>query len=202
MRIPTTGEWLAAVGTRPEHQVIVTSAARYPGAVDASASGAVPNNTASDDTASNDKVRDGSVQEGGAATGTTGIGAAGRRPADGDPLTAPDAEAVKTPDPDPRQAPDRDLVAPGGGKPSLLGAIALYSLLRISLVVVLTAVLMVFMPLIVALMFAIIVQLPLAWLLFSGPRRRVNEAIALASQQRRAERARLQAALTGEDVIE
>ncbi len=85
---------------------------------------------------------------------------------------------------------------------SLFGAIALYSVLRISLVVVLTAVLMLFMPLIVALMFAIIVQLPLAWLLFSGPRRRVNEAIALASQQRRAERARLQAALTGDDVME
>jgi hypothetical protein len=42
------------------------------------------------------------------------------------------------------------------------------------------------------------VQLPLAWLLFAGPRRRVNDAMAQASAQRRAERARLQSALTGD----
>jgi len=57
--------------------------------------------------------------------------------------------------------------------------------------------LMIFMPLIVALLFAIIVQLPLSWLLFTGPRRRVNDAIAEVSERRRAERARLQSALSG-----
>ena len=55
------------------------------------------------------------------------------------------------------------------------------------------------MPFIVALLFAIIVQLPLSWLLFAGPRRRVNEAMAASSAHRRSERERLRAALAGED---
>jgi hypothetical protein len=76
--------------------------------------------------------------------------------------------------------------------------LAVYTVLRLALVVVLTAALAFFMPLIVALLFAIIAQLPLAWLLFAGPRRRVNEAIAETSAQRRAERARLQSALSGD----
>ncbi len=80
--------------------------------------------------------------------------------------------------------------------------LALYSALRVALVVALTAVLMIFMPLIVALLFAIIVQLPLSWLLFAGPRRKVNEAVAQASRHRREERARLQAALRGDDIGE
>ena len=74
-------------------------------------------------------------------------------------------------------------------------------MLRLGLVIVLTAVLAFFMPLIVALLFAIIVQLPLAWLLFSGPRSRVNDAIAVSTARRRAERARLQSALSGEPTI-
>ncbi len=82
---------------------------------------------------------------------------------------------------------------------SLLAYLALYTLMRIMLVVALTAVLMIFMPLIVALMFAIVVQLPLSWLLFARPRRKVNEAIAQASRRRRDERERLQAALRGDD---
>jgi predicted PurR-regulated permease PerM len=73
-----------------------------------------------------------------------------------------------------------------------------YTLLRLALVAVLTAVLTIFMPLIVAVLFAIIIQLPLSWLLFAGPRRRVNEAMARSAAQRRAERNRLQAALSGE----
>jgi hypothetical protein len=76
--------------------------------------------------------------------------------------------------------------------------LAVYTVLRVALVAVLTVVLSFFMPLIVALLFAIIAQLPLAWLLFAGPRRRVNDAIAQASAQRRAERARLQSALSGD----
>ena len=71
-------------------------------------------------------------------------------------------------------------------------------MLRLALVVVLTAVLAFFMPLIVALLFAIIVQLPLAWLLFSGPRRRVNDAMAQVVGAAPSERARLQSALSGD----
>jgi len=86
----------------------------------------------------------------------------------------------------------------GTGSSRLLRYLAVYTLLRLALVAALTAVLAFFMPLIVALLFAIIAQLPLAWLLFAGPRRRVNDALAQASAARRAERARLQSALTGE----
>ena len=86
----------------------------------------------------------------------------------------------------------------GAGPSHLFRYLAVYSVLRLLLVAALTAVLAFFMPLIVALLFAIIVQLPLAWLLFAGPRRRVNDAMAKASAHRRAERARLQSALTGE----
>lgn len=81
----------------------------------------------------------------------------------------------------------------------LVTYLAVYTVLRVLLVAVLTAVLMIFMPLIVALLFAIIVQLPLSWLIFAGPRKRLNDAMAQASQRRRAERARLQSALSGDD---
>lgn len=76
--------------------------------------------------------------------------------------------------------------------------LAVYTGLRLALVGVIAALLSIFMPLIVALLFAIIVQLPLAWLLFSGPRAKVNDAMAQASAKRRAERDRLQSALSGE----
>jgi len=79
--------------------------------------------------------------------------------------------------------------------------LAVYTVLRLGLLVVLTAVLAFFMPLIVALLFAIIVQLPLAWLLFTGPRSRVNDAIAVSTARRRQERERLQSALTGEPAV-
>ena len=93
-----------------------------------------------------------------------------------------------------------DIPASAGASPShLFGYLAVYTLLRLALVAVLTAVLTIFMPLIVALLFAIIIQLPLSWLLFAGPRRRVNEAMARSSAERRAERDRLQAALSGEE---
>ncbi len=91
---------------------------------------------------------------------------------------------------------------PTSGAVSVLAPLALYSFLRLALVIGLTAVLMIFMPLIVALLFAIIVQLPLSWLLFAGPRRRVNEAIARTSHQRRTERSRLQSALRGDDTVD
>ena len=85
------------------------------------------------------------------------------------------------------------------GQANLAGPLALYSVLRVGLIVVLTAVLAIFMPLIVALIFAIVVQLPLAWVLFAGPRRKVNDAMAQRSSTRRAERQRLQSALSGDE---
>jgi len=92
-----------------------------------------------------------------------------------------------------------DGAAPATATAHLARHLAIYTILRLMLVAVLTAILGFFMPLIVALMFAVIVQLPLAWILFTGPRRRVNEAMAQASAQRRTERARLQSALFGDD---
>jgi small-conductance mechanosensitive channel len=82
---------------------------------------------------------------------------------------------------------------------NLLGPLLVYTLLRLVLIVALTALLMFFMPLIVALLFAIIVQLPLSWLLFTGQRRRLNDAIAQSSAHRRSERAKLQSALSGNE---
>jgi Protein of unknown function (DUF4229) len=82
--------------------------------------------------------------------------------------------------------------------PGLAGPLLVYTALRLGLIAILTAMLALFMPLIVALLFAIIVQLPLAYVLFPGPRRRVNAAMAAASTHRRAERERLRAALAGD----
>jgi Flp pilus assembly protein TadB len=101
------------------------------------------------------------------------------------------------PQPEGETQPAQD-TAQAAGTGRLLRYLAVYTVLRLGLVVVLTAVLAFFMPLIVALMFAIIVQLPLAWWLFSGPRSRVNDAIAVSTARRRAERERLQAALSGD----
>ena len=95
--------------------------------------------------------------------------------------------------------PDRPASEPRTSRGRLLAYLAVYSVLRLALVVALTAGLMIFMPLIVALLFAVIIQLPLSWLLFAGPRRRVNEAMARSSAERRTERDRLQAALSGEE---
>lgn len=103
--------------------------------------------------------------------------------------------------PDARAA-DPDAVdesAPTDPPAQLFASLAVYTLLRLALVAVLTAVLVSFMPLIVALLFAIIIQLPLSWLMFARPRRRVNEAIAQSSAHRRAERERLRAALAGQE---
>jgi hypothetical protein len=91
------------------------------------------------------------------------------------------------------------VTAAPGGTGQLVGYLAIYTVLRLGLITILTVLLAFFMPLIVALLFAIIVQLPLSWLLFAGPRRRVNEAIARSSARRRAERARLQSALSGDE---
>ncbi|TKV58577.1 DUF4229 domain-containing protein [Nakamurella flava] len=87
-------------------------------------------------------------------------------------------------------------------QPPLAMSLLAYTGLRLLLVAVLTAVLMIFMPLIVALLFAFVLQLPLAWVLFGRWRRQVNDAMARATATRRSERARLQGALTGEGAFE
>lgn len=75
--------------------------------------------------------------------------------------------------------------------------LAIYTLARVGLLVVLTVVLALAVPWIVAAACAIAVQLPLSWALFGGLRRRTNEALARRTAARRAERQRLQAALSG-----
>lgn len=112
---------------------------------------------------------------------------ADRTPASGRP--GPPAGRPDTPTP----------TRPARNGTGLAGPLLVYTVLRVGLIAVITALLMPFMPFIVALMFAIIVQLPLSWLLFAGPRRRVNEAMAVSSAHRRAERERLRAALAGEN---
>ena len=108
--------------------------------------------------------------------------------------SAPDA-AVDRPTPTVDPAAGDRTPAGGGG---LVGPLLVYTVLRLGLIAILTAGLALFMPLIVALLFAIIVQLPLAYVLFPGPRKRVNAAMAAASTHRRAERERLRAALAGD----
>ena len=88
----------------------------------------------------------------------------------------------------------------GLGRNSVLWrGLAVYTLLRFALIAALTALLALFMPLIVALLFAIVVQLPVAWIVFARQRAAVSAAIAEATARRRTERARLQAALTGDE---
>jgi hypothetical protein len=101
---------------------------------------------------------------------------------------------VEQPDP----AMDAGTPAPESEPAGLVGAIALYTALRLGLLAVLTVALMFVMPLIVALAFAVVLQLPLALLLFSGPRHRLTAAMARARSHRSAERDRLRAALLGD----
>lgn len=90
--------------------------------------------------------------------------------------------------------------------PSVGSALAkwllIYTAIRIGMLVVLAAVLyLVGLPLILALLFAVILALPLSWVLFGGVRRRVNEAMAASTAHRRAERERLRSALDGRDQL-
>ncbi len=54
-------------------------------------------------------------------------------------------------------------------------------------------------PVVVALMFAIVIALPLGIWLFAPLRRRATESIAAVDERRRTERAQLQARLRGDD---
>lgn len=89
----------------------------------------------------------------------------------------------------------------------LLLDVAAYVAARLVLVVVVAAVILGIgaliglrdFPVVVALMFAIVIALPLGIWLFAPLRRRATESIAAVDERRRAERAQLQARLRGDD---
>jgi hypothetical protein len=89
----------------------------------------------------------------------------------------------------------------------LLLDVAAYVAARLVLVVVVTAVILGIgaliglrdFPVVVALMFAIVIALPLGIWLFAPLRRRATESIAVFDERRRTERERLQARLRGDD---
>ncbi|SDO95576.1 Protein of unknown function [Nakamurella panacisegetis] len=91
----------------------------------------------------------------------------------------------------------REVPAPTG-PPQLVKWLVLYTVLRIAMLVGLAAALSLVMPFILAALFAVLLALPLAWILFAGVRRRLNEAMAVSTAARRAERERLRSALNGE----
>ncbi|MBB4852860.1 hypothetical protein HNP40_000226 [Mycobacteroides chelonae] len=84
--------------------------------------------------------------------------------------------------------------------------IALYTLARLGLAVILTLVIFGVarligyqdFPLAIAILFALIIALPLGMAVFAPLRRRVTASIAVVDERRRADRADLQARLRGE----
>jgi hypothetical protein len=90
-------------------------------------------------------------------------------------------------------------------KGQLARDVAIYSIARLLLVVLIGAIILgvatlvgVAVPLLVAAIFAVLIALPLSLLLFAKLRRRVNEGIAAFDAQRRADQADLRARLRGE----
>ncbi|UAK33439.1 DUF4229 domain-containing protein [Nocardia asteroides] len=84
--------------------------------------------------------------------------------------------------------------------------LALYTVARLGLVVVLTAVIMlaarlvsVDIPVVVAALFALIIAMPLSLTLFKRLRAKVNEDIALVDERRRRDKAELRARLRGDE---
>ncbi|NMH99710.1 DUF4229 domain-containing protein [Pseudonocardia acidicola] len=101
---------------------------------------------------------------------------------------------------------DSALTPPGptgagpGRQPGLGMTLALYTLARLGLLAVLTAVLaLAGIPFLLALLLALIVALPLSLVLFRGLRRRLDGALAVARERRAAEREALRARLRGEE---
>lgn len=97
--------------------------------------------------------------------------------------------------------------ADGASVSRMLRDIALYTLARLVMVAVLTvAILLVArligvgeMPLVVALLFGIVISLPLGVWLLAPLRRRASTGIAEVDERRRREREQLRARLRGED---
>ncbi|MEJ7650612.1 MAG: DUF4229 domain-containing protein [Nakamurella sp.] len=85
--------------------------------------------------------------------------------------------------------------------PLAVGYVALRILLTVliaALVVLLARLAGLDMPVLVAAMLAVIVQLPLAWLILGGMRRRLTAQLAASAGERRQLRGELRAALSGE----
>lgn len=89
---------------------------------------------------------------------------------------------------------------------TLVRDVALYSVARLGLVVLLAVVILfggklfgVEVPLIVAALFAVLIALPLSLVLFAKLRKRVNLDIAAVDEKRRTDKADLHAKLRGED---
>ncbi|TLF75437.1 DUF4229 domain-containing protein [Nocardia cyriacigeorgica] len=84
--------------------------------------------------------------------------------------------------------------------------LALYTVARLGLVALITAVIMlaanlidVQIPLVVAALFALIIAMPLSLVLFKGLRTKVNEDIAVVDERRRQDKAQLRARLRGDE---
>ncbi|MFF0815860.1 DUF4229 domain-containing protein [Rhodococcus sp. NPDC003318] len=94
---------------------------------------------------------------------------------------------------------------PSNAKGKLARDLALYTVARLGLVVVIAALILggsmlvdVDVPLLVALIFAVLIALPLSLVLFKGMRTRVNEGIAQVDEQRRLDREDLRSKLRGD----
>jgi Flp pilus assembly protein TadB len=96
---------------------------------------------------------------------------------------------------DPQESVPPTAEAAPAARGGLAGPLVLYTLLRVGLLVLLAFLLSYFMPLIVAAAFAVVLSLPLSYLLFGGPRRRVNAEMARATARRREQRDQLRRAL-------
>ncbi|RJO76534.1 DUF4229 domain-containing protein [Nocardia panacis] len=101
--------------------------------------------------------------------------------------------------------PPQGVPGPQGAGKRLARNLALYTLARLGLVAVLAVVIwllaravQVDIPMIVAILFALIIALPLSLTLFKRLRARVNEDIAQVDEKRRRDKAQLRARLRGE----
>ena len=95
----------------------------------------------------------------------------------------------------------------GGSTGRMIGDVVGYTLARLALVAALTAVIFFAarwlgieeFPLVIAMLFAIVISLPLGIWLLAPLRRRATAGIAEADERRRHDREQLQARLRGED---
>lgn len=107
--------------------------------------------------------------------------------------------------------PDSTSAESAGGSPAgspgrrLARNLALYTLARLVLVVLITAIILLLaqlisvdIPLVVAALFALLIAMPLSLTLFKKLRARVNEDIAVVDERRRHDKAQLRARLRGE----
>ncbi|WP_219413192.1 DUF4229 domain-containing protein [Pseudonocardia nigra] len=92
------------------------------------------------------------------------------------------------------------MASPSAGQDPGLGVtVALYTLARLGLVAVVTALLLVAgAPLVISVLVGLIVALPLSMVLFRGLRGRLDTALAAAQHRRATERDALRARLRGE----